>query len=59
MHVIKIVINPLECCFFGIEGHVKLDRNPGQGYDTLLLLLIPGDLLSACPHRKFHTPPGL
>ena len=27
-------------------------------YDTLLLRLIPGDLLSACPHRQFHTLPG-
>ena len=33
--------------------------NPGPGYDTLLLRLIPGDLLSACPHRQFHTLPGL
>ena len=24
-----------------------------------LLQLIPGDLLSACPHRQFHTLPGL
>ena len=45
--------------FFGSEGHVALDRNPGPGYDTLLLRLIPGDLLSACPHRQFHTLPGL
>ena len=36
-----------------------LDINPGPGYDTLLLRLIPGDLLSACPHRQFHTLPGL
>ena len=36
-----------------------LDRNSGPGYDTLLLRLIPGDLLSACPHRQFHTLPGL
>ena len=51
---------PLES-FFGSEGHVALDRNPGTGYDTLLLLLqmIPGDLLSTCPHRQFHTLPGL
>ena len=28
--------NPL-LCFFGSEGHVALDRNPGTGYDTLLL----------------------
>ena len=44
--------------FFGSEGHVALDRNPGPGYNTLLLWLIP-DLLSACPHRQFHTLPGL
>ena len=25
---------------FGIEGHVALDRNPGPGYNTLLLLLV-------------------
>ena len=36
-----------------------LDRNPGPGYNTLLLRLIPGDPLSACPHRQFHTLPGL
>ena len=34
-------------------------RNPGPGYDTLLLRMIPGDLLSAFPHRQFHTLPGL
>ena len=45
--------------FFGSEGHVALDRNPGPGYDTLLLRMIPGDLLSAFPHRQFHTLPGL
>ena len=50
--------NPLEC-FFDSEGHVALDRNPGTGYDTLLLRMIPGDLLSAFPHRQFHTLPGL
>ena len=50
--------NPL-LCFFGSEGHVALDRNPGPGYDILLLRMIPGDLLSACPHRQFHTLPGL
>ena len=46
--------NPLKC-FFGSEGHVALDRNPGTGYDTLLLRMIPGDILSAIPHRQFHT----
>ena len=40
-------------------GHVALDRNPGPGYNTLLLRLIPGDLLSAFPHRQLHTLPGL
>ena len=50
------LINPLKC-FFGNKGHVALDRNPGPGYDTLLL--IPGDLLNACPHREFHTLAGL
>ena len=38
---------------------LALDRNPGPGYDTLLLRMIPGDLLSACPHRQFNTLPGL
>ena len=32
------LINPLEC-FFDIEYHVALDKNPGPGCDTLL----PGD----------------
>ena len=45
--------------FFGIKGHEALDRNQGPGYNTLLLRLIPGDLLSGCPHRQFHTQPGL
>ena len=44
---------------FGSNGHVALDRNPGPGYDTLLLRMIPGDLLSAFPHRQFYTLPGL
>ena len=44
---------------FSAEGHVALDRNPGPGYDTLLLRMIPGDLLSAFPHRQFNTLPGL
>ena len=54
----KLQLNPLYC-FFGSEGHVALDRNPGMGYDTLLLRMIPGDPLSAFPHRRFHTLPGL
>ena len=36
---------------FGIESHVALGRNPGPGYDTLLLLLIPG----MSPYRVLHT----
>ena len=55
---VLVWFNPLYC-FFGSEGHVALDRNPGPGYDTLLLRMIPGDLLSAFPHRQFHTLPGL
>ena len=43
--------------FFGIEDHVALDRN--LGYNTLLLRLIPGDLLRARPHRELHALPGL
>ena len=38
--------------FFGIKRRVELDRNPEPGYHTLLLRLIPGDLLSACPHSS-------
>ena len=45
--------------FFGSECHVALYRNLGPGYDTLLLRLIPGDLLNACPHRQFRTLPDL
>ena len=40
-------------------GHEAVDRNPGPGYNTLLLQLIPRDLLSACPHRQFNTLPSL
>ena len=40
---IIIMINPLEY-FFGIEGIVALYGNPGLGYNTLLLQLIPGNL---------------
>ena len=51
-------ISPLYC-FCGIKGHGALDRNTGSGYDTLHLRLISVYLLSACPHRQFHTSPGL
>ena len=49
----------MSLCFFGSKGHVALDRNPGLGYNTILLQLTPGDLLGACPHRQLHTLPGL
>ena len=39
-------------------GHVALDRNPGQGCNTPLLRLIPGESLITCPHRRFHTLTG-
>ena len=52
------LINPVEC-FFSIKGFVALDRNPGLGYNTLFLRLIPGDLYSESPHRQFHTLLGL
>ena len=44
-----------------MEGPVTLalDRNPGPEYNTLLLRMIPGDLLSACPPRQFQTLPAL
>ena len=42
-----------------IEGYVALDRNMGPGYNTLLLRLIPRDLISAFAHRHFHTLPSL
>ena len=52
------VINPFWSTFC-IKGHAAIDRNPGQGYNTLLLQLIPGNLYSACPHRQFYTLRGL
>ena len=60
MHAyIHSIINPLKCFFFGIEGLVALNINPGPGCDTLLLRLILGGIYSACPNRRFHTLPGL
>ena len=56
--MINWLIDPLEY-FLGIEGHIALDRNLGPGYHTLLLQLIPEVLYSACPHRQFHSLPGL
>ena len=38
-------------CIYPSKGHVALDRQLGPGFNTLLLQMIPGDLLSACPHR--------
>ena len=51
--------NFLRAKFGGRVYDDAVDRNPGPGYDTLLLRMIPGDLLSASPHRQFHTLPGL
>ena len=39
---------------FSIEGHEALDRNPGPGYNTLLVIGIS----SACPHEQFHALPS-
>ena len=52
------LFNPLYCSS-AKKGHVALDGNLGEGYNSLLLRMIPGDLLSACPHIHFHTLPGL
>ena len=58
--MIDWLIYPLyNVVLFGIEGHVAIDRNPGPGYNTLLLQLIPRNLLSGCHHRQFHTLPSL
>ena len=51
------LINPL-VCFLNTKGHAALDRNPGLGYNTLLLRLIPEDIYYACLHRQFHPLPG-
>ena len=58
IRLIDWLIYPLEC-FFGSECHDALDRNPGPGYNTLLLRLITGDRLGACSHGQFDTLPGL
>ena len=47
------MINPL-WCFFGIKDHLELDINLGPN-----TIPYSCDLDSACPHRKFHTLPGL
>ena len=44
----ELMIYQLEC-FFGMECHVALNRNPGPGHNTPLLRLTP------CLHREFHT----
>ena len=48
--MIALLINPLECVFFSLEGCETLDREPGPGYNSLLLRLIPRDLYIACLH---------
>ena len=40
--------------FFGIDGHVELDRNPRSGYNILLMRLITGELYNVCPLRQFR-----
>ena len=52
------LIIPSECVlgfFFDIQGHVALDRNLGQEYNTLLLQLIKRYLYSACPYSQFQA----
>ena len=56
---VYVVIDRLIDVFWGVDGHSAIDRNPGPGYNTLLLQLIPWDLYNACPHRQFHTLPSL
>ena len=41
--------------FFCVWAHVAIDRNSVPEYNSLLLWLIHWDILSACPHRQFHT----
>ena len=50
MNVTYIYLINLLQCFFGIECHVSLDKNPKPGFNTLLLRLIPVGISSACPH---------
>ena len=58
-YILKFGFGIIHECFFGIECHAALDRNPGPGYNTLGLRLIPGGLSSACTHRQSYTLPGL
>ena len=43
--------------FFSIKGQAKLDKNPGQWYNNLLLRLIPWDLYSTCLYPLAQTVP--
>ena len=58
------MLNPLEG-FFGIEGYAALYRNPGPGYNTILLRLVPGDVYSALTSKAarqfvaFYVWPGM
>ena len=40
----KVWFSLIHYSAFLAANHVALDRNPGTGYDTLLLLMIPGNL---------------
>ena len=48
------LINPLEC-FFGSEN-VALDRNPGLGYNILILQFTQGDLVHVPIDNSKHYP---
>ena len=41
---------------FGMEGYAALDINPGPGYNTIPLRLIPGDPYIACPILDSYRP---
>ena len=45
--------------FFRIEGHVALDMNPGPVHNTLLLLLIRGELSSEDPYSRYFKGQGI
>ena len=43
----------------GSDLHILPGPKSGTWIQYPTLRMIPGDLLSACPHRQFHTLPGL
>ena len=57
MHIIfkMWLMSPLEC-FFSIEDACStIYRNPGPGYNTILIQLILGDFYSPCPQVDSST----